>query len=190
MVTQGEVMSAIHYRRPQPIEITNKREYAKAYLAQELRKRFGVKAKWLPCYEKIVDWMTNNERKGLLLMGGCGLGKTIIGYDIIPEMLHKYYRYIITRVHAVDLAKDPDTYLSRPLIMVDDAGQESETKIYGNVRQAVPELIDAAEKHGKLLIVTTNLTPEQLKEKYDERTLSRLRGLTKLVIFEGDDMRE
>lgn len=189
-ITEYDTKAAIDYRRPEPIEIINPiREYAKNYLADEIRKRFGDKAKWLPCYEEIVDWMHDNHRKGLLLAGPCGLGKTVIGYDIIPEMLDVYYHYIITRVHAVELAKDPDRYISNPLIMVDDMGQENATKIYGNLRHAIPELIDAAEKYGKLLILTTNLTPEEITEKYDERTSSRLKQLTKCVIFSGDDMR-
>lgn len=49
--------------------------------------------------------------------------------------------------------------------------------------------MDAAEKQGKLLLLTSNLSAAELMKKYGERTLDRLRALTKCVIFKGKSMR-
>ena len=34
----------------------------------------------LPEYDEIIDWMTNTDDKGLMLMGDCGRGKSVILY--------------------------------------------------------------------------------------------------------------
>ena len=44
-------------------------------------------------------------------------------------------------------------------------------------------------KKGKLLILTTNLSIDELREKYGERTVDRLRAITKTVLFTGESLR-
>jgi DNA replication protein len=61
---------------------------------------------------------------------------------------------------------------------------------YGEKRLAFPELVDEAEKKGKLLIVTTNLSIQELKEKYGERTVDRLRAITTPILFKGESLRK
>ena len=75
------------------------------------------------------------------------------------------------------------------IICVDDIGTETKVKKYGNTRDYVEDLVDLAEKQHKLLVLSTNLTFEQLQQRYDIRTLDRLRGLTRRVFFEGESLR-
>lgn len=77
----------------------------------------------------------------------------------------------------------------RSLFSVDDVGVENMANLYGNKRLVFPELVDASERNGNLLIVTTNLTVDELMQKYGERTVSRLRAITKFVPFMGEDLR-
>ena len=51
---------------------------AKELLQQGLQYFLGDSAQWLPCYDEIAAWMTDNQGRGLLCMGNCGLGKTLI----------------------------------------------------------------------------------------------------------------
>lgn len=141
-------------------------------------------------YRPIVDWMTNNRGRGLLMTGRCGLGKTLIGKHILPLLLQDSCRKIVTVINAQELNTRIDEILKLHIISIDDVGTEELAKSYGNVRCTFSELCDAAEQKGKLLIITTNLTVNELEEKYGERTLDRLKAITKFVPFEGKSLRK
>lgn len=141
-------------------------------------------------YRPVVDWMTDNKGRGLLMTGGCGLGKTLIGKHILPLIILGSCRKVVTITSSIELGRDIDEILAKKLIYIDDVGTESLSKVYGNVRCPFEELVDAAEQQGKLLIITTNLTPKELCEKYGERTLDRLKAITKFVPFTGRSLRK
>lgn len=148
-------------------------------------------AEWIEKnYRPIVDWMTDNKGKGLLITGGCGLGKTLIAKHILPLLIRDSCRRVINIFTAQELNTKIDEILKLHTIYIDDIGTESVSKIYGNVRCTFSELCDAAEQRGKLLMITTNLTASELEEKYGERTLDRLRTITKFVAFSGKSLRK
>ena len=60
---------------------------------------------------------------------------------------------------------------------------------YGERRLAFCEIVDEAEKRGKLLMLTTNLSLEEISQKYGERTMDRLVAITRRVKFEGNSLR-
>ena len=84
----------------------------------------------------------------------------------------------------------PDEVLSKRLLLIDDLGTENVSVKYGEKRMVFPELADATEKQGKLLIVTTNLSLKELGDKYGQRTIDRLRATTKAVLFQGESLRK
>lgn len=148
-------------------------------------------AEWIEKnYRPIVEWMTDNKGKGLLITGSCGLGKTLIAKHILPLLIRDSCRRVINIFTAQELNTKIDEILKLHTIYIDDIGTESVSKIYGNVRCTFSELCDAAEQRGKLLIMTTNLTASELEEKYGERTLDRLRAITKFVAFSGKSLRK
>lgn len=148
-------------------------------------------AEWIEKnYRPIVEWMTDNKGKGLLITGSCGLGKTLIAKHILPLLIRDSCRRVINIFTAQELNTKIDEILKLHTIYIDDIGTESVSKIYGNVRCTFSELCDAAEQRGKLLIITTNLTASELEEKYGERTLDRLRAITKFVAFSGKSLRK
>lgn len=148
-------------------------------------------AEWIEKnYRPIVEWMTDNKGKGLLITGSCGLGKTLIAKHILPLLIRDSCRRVINIFTAQELNTKIDEILKLHTIYIDDIGTESVSKIYGNVRCTFSELCDAAEQRGKLLMITTNLTASELEEKYGERTLDRLRAITKFVAFSGKSLRK
>lgn len=148
-------------------------------------------AEWIEKnYRPIVEWMTDNKGKGLLITGSCGLGKTLIAKHILPLLIRDSCRRVINIFTAQELNTKIDEILKLHTIYIDDIGTESVSKIYGNVRCTFSELCDAAEQRGKLLMITTNLTASELEEKYGERTLDRLRAITKFVAFSGTSLRK
>ena len=157
------------------------------------RYTFGKEshAKWMEKnYRPIVDWMSDNEGRGLLITGGCGLGKTLIAKHILPLLLQDSCRKLVNIFTAQELNTKIDEILKLHIICIDDVGTEELAKIFGNVRCEFSELGDAADQKAKLLIITTNLTANELEAKYLERTIHRLKAITKFVPFTGKSLRK
>lgn len=140
-------------------------------------------------YAPVVDWMQDNRGKGLLMTGGCGLGKTLIGTYILPVLIHDVHRKIVKCVEAQRLNSEAAKIAGKHLLSIDDLGCEAILNQYGSKRMVFADIVDAAEKEGKLLIVSTNLTVAEMQEKYGIRTVDRLRGITKFVPFTGESLR-
>lgn len=169
---------------------------ADTLLMRGLVSAFGEQAQWLPEYDEVVKWLSDNQGKGLFLIGDCGRGKTVITQRIFPILFRYYMRrtdgsrmaYNCTTAKA--LADNYEEFSRYKILCVDDIGTESKVRKFGNVRDYVEDLVDVAEKEQKLLVLSTNLTFEQLQERYDLRTIDRLGGLTTRVYFEGKSLRQ
>ena len=144
---------------------------------------------WLPEYDEIADWLTDNGGRGLLCYGNVGRGKTLICAKAIPMLLNYFCRKVVTVVDAISMNNNIDEVKKQYLLCLDDIGTEAQANQYGNKRDAFSEIVDEAERKGHLLLITTNLTLEELKGKYGIRTLDRLRHITKCVKFKGDSLR-
>lgn len=162
---------------------------AGTHLKGGLKYFCGDKAKWNADYEKIVQWLTDNKGRGLMLVGGCGVGKTLIGMRIIPLLLNHYCRKVVTICTANELNKSPDEIIKYHIIYIDDVGTEDISNIYGNKRVPFAELVDLAERDGKLLMFSTNLDDEHLKMKYGDRVVDRLHAIVRKVTINGKSNR-
>lgn len=148
---------------------------------------YGV---WQPEYNKVAEWLDSNDGRGLLCYGDCGRGKTLLCGKIIPLVVNHLYRKVICCYDAKRINRDINEMMTKKLIYLDDVGVENESVKFGERRQCFVELVDEAEKTGKLLVLTTNLSIEQLQDKYGLRTIDRLRAITKTVLFQGESLRK
>ena len=108
------------------------------------------------------------------------------------------FHYLTESPHIYPAYRLSDTYRNqttmwdlidnRPIV-IDDLGTEHYYFEYGEKRDLFAELVDQAEKDKRLMIITTNLTTDQIKERYGIRTYDRLRALTKVVSLTGESMR-
>ena len=89
----------------------------------------------------------------------------------------------------MELNKNPDLIMSKHIIYVDDVGTEEVSNIYGNKRLVFAELVDAAEKNGKLLLFSTNLDDRAFAEKYGDRTIDRLHAIVRKINIQGKSNR-
>ena len=151
-----------------------------------LAERMGNGFVWLPEYSKVAEWMKDNNGRGLLLMGNVGRGKTEIGRNILPAVINYHYRRIVNCYDAVDLSARKNEFLDNcwPLC-IDDLGTEKDAKS----RDVFERLADQMEKKGRFLIVTTNLSAEDIRRIYGDRVFDRLKGNTTCIVFKGDSMR-
>lgn len=85
--------------------------------------------------------------------------------------------------------KNIDEVLKKPIISLDDIGTEEISVHFGEKRMAFAEIIDSAEKHNKLVIVSTNYNGSKLRELYGDRIIDRIKSITFSVLFSGDSLR-
>lgn len=143
----------------------------------------------LPEYDKVAEWLQNNDGRGLFMYGNCGRGKSLLSRFVLPAIILKYCRKIVAVYDMNEVNANIDEVLKKKIISLDDIGTESESVKFGERRMAFSEIMDAAEKHGKLLILTTNLTQEEIRSRYGDRVLDRIISTTKRVAFNGKSLR-
>jgi DNA replication protein DnaC len=169
-------------------QITN----AKKVFENAMTYYLGLKNKkfvWLPDYETVTDWLADNKGKGLFLYGTVGTGKTFITRYVIPGILLKYKRLVVSTFDMKEVNADPDYVLSKKIIALDDIGTEEVSINFGEKRMVIPEILDEAEKYGKLLLITSNFNEEGLISKYGNRIFDRLIEVTTPIEFKGESFR-
>lgn len=166
---------------------------ARERLEKGLHHYLGEKARWLPCYDEVADWLADNKGRGLLCIGTSGLGKTLVCEKILPIILGRK----IKTVTADGLYEHIDELIKERCVIIDDLGKEP-VKRYGQPDTSFYRLCDAAERNGILLVITTNLSTNHvnnplysssIEERYGRDVISRLRAVVKAVEFKGQDMR-
>lgn len=143
--------------------------------------------KHLDSYDEIIDWLSDTNGRGIMLMGDCGLGKSTILNYVIPAIFRTKTNKLLTSTPAKELGEIERS--SASFIIIDDLGTESIKNDYGTKIDAVADAISYAEDSSKTLLITTNLDAKELKERYDERTLDRLRKC-KVVVIKGKSFRK
>lgn len=136
--------------------------------------------------------------KGLLLFGTVGTGKTYAAACIANALIDKGYPVMMTNFARIantvgGMWEGKQEYydsLNRfPLLILDDLAAERKTEYMSEI---VFNVIDSRYRAGLPLIVTTNLTSEELKHPSDisyQRTFSRLLEMCLPVKVEGKDKR-
>ena len=124
-----------------------------------------------------------------MLMGNCGVGKTVMCCYVIPGIIKIHLNKVFMPVSAHKLHEMMPSLLKDELCIVDDVGVEVPGNEYGIKHNDFAELIDYAENSRKVLIITTNLDSKELAERYGERVMDRLRGLVRCIQIPGYSLR-
>ena len=164
---------------------------AKEALIAGLEEVMRHKVEWLAEYDQIVNWLTDNQGKGLLLIGPPGVGKSEISMKAIPLIFRMVLHKVFSRYQATELCNETTyrTSLRQRFIAIDDFGIEGTFYDYGNPHIVFSEIVDGIEKRGTLLIATTNLTMDEIKAKYGLRTFDRLRANMCIVVIREKSLR-
>ncbi|MBO6302558.1 MAG: ATP-binding protein [Ruminiclostridium sp.] len=137
---------------------------------------------------------------GLLLRGKTGLGKTHLSLSIASAVIEKGYSVIynsapdmfrrIEREHFNRSSDSSDTLsmvISTDLLVIDDLGTEIESK-QKFCMQTLYNIINDRLNASRPTIISTNLDHNELEQRYEERTYSRLTTMEELI-FVGSDVR-
>lgn len=169
---------------------------ARKRMEDGLRYFLGDGYRWLPGYDDLTEWLTDNKGRGLLLVGTSGLGKTLFCRKVLPVLLADKVK--MASVTAQEMNTRINDLLKERCIVIDDLGTEDpRPKRYGTEQKPFYDLCNAAEQQGKLLVINTNLSttpdpryPSSIQERYGSAVISRLRAVTRVVVLEGQDMRK
>ena len=136
-------------------------------------------------FDEICEWLHSNDGKGLLLYGSCGQGKTILARYVIPAVLNLVHNKVTHYYEITDIQNNPNTLreaMYYGITIIDDVGTESQSSFKD---MAFSRILDNADKSGKIVIATTNLSGEALRAHYGERNYDRICGNMKRVMFDG-----
>lgn len=135
----------------------------------------------------------------LLFFGGTGLGKTMLSACVATEVAERGYSVAYESAHNLFAKLEKDRFSpseeSRAaverlhdcdLLIIDDLG----TELPGNfVTAALYNLVNERLLAGKPMLISTNLTAEEIGRRYSPQIASRLQGSFQWLIFVGEDIR-
>lgn len=151
----------------------------------------------------LKDYAANftKSSKNLLLMGGTGLGKTHLstsmakciiegGNDVVYESAQNIIGdFEADRFrHGYDSKEEmrADKYFECDLLIIDDLGVEV---INAFSVSCLYNLINTRLNHMRPTVISTNMNPQIMRSRYDDRITSRLLGEFSVLLFSGTDVR-
>lgn len=149
------------------------------------------------CFNYAKDFTERSE--SLLLSGRTGLGKTHLSLAIASDVIKKGYSVLydsvinlLSKVEREHFGRDNENdtlavIFDTDLLILDDLGTEFETQF--NL-SAIFNIIDTRINRNLPTIVSTNLSMEQIKKRYEERIVSRLFASYRYFEFVGEDVRQ
>jgi len=159
--------------------------------------------------EEICKHYKISKRKGLLLTGPIGCGKTTL-MMLFRHFLHKVHKYpvkstrdiayefldhgfsIINKYSKAHFQRYQGQMVPRTLCL-DDLDLESTIKHFGNETNTIAEILlnrySLFTTRGMITHATTNLNPDELENLYGNRVRSRMREMFNLISFNSKDKR-
>ena len=151
-------------------------------------------------YDTCVEYAHNFGKRpaNLLLFGRPGLGKTHLsaaiarevsgkGYSVVYDTAgHVFERFEAQKFGRDEADRDVERVLNCDLLILDDLGTEMITTF---VQSALYQIINGRLLEKRSTIVSTNLMPEALAQRYSPQIASRIEGEYQLLPFVGEDIR-
>jgi len=131
--------------------------------------------------EAFTEQIGKGETHTLILMGFAGTGKTFLAEAVLNRALQNgnIGQYVtanqlfsLFHKHRLGESVDIDLFNDVPVLVIDDLGTEVMTR---NVTEAYfYNLVNERLVRNNTTIIATNLIPEKIKERFGDRTYSRL----------------
>lgn len=165
---------------------------------KEVNPREQMKRVYQYCKNYAESFYTGSTN--LLLYGNTGLGKTHLSLSIAQVAMGKGYSAVygsaqdlfrqVEKEHFGRDNPEKDTIgglLNCDLLILDDLGAEFESNYYTS---CLYNIINSRYNLKKPTIISTNLTPIQIKQRYPDRIVSRLLAGYQHLQFVGKDIRQ
>ena len=153
-------------------------------------------------FEVCSNFARHFEKKGgnLLLTGATGTGKTFLSACMAREVTERGFSVVYDTAAAIfrvmeneyfhrgeeDNTDAVERFLRCDLLIMDDLGTELTTAF---VQSALYRIINTRLTAGKSTVISTNLSPDELYERYTAQIFSRIEGEYEILPCLGDDIR-
>lgn len=151
---------------------------------------------------EFVNNFTTSKIKNIVLVGSTGVGKTFLAQSVAKQVIKKGHTALLNSAFSINnIFLNSHTALTSnkmqglnqliepELLIVDDLGSEPVLK---NVtKEYLLLLINERNMQNKSTIFTTNLMPNNILDKYNERIFSRLfnKANSLCINLQGEDLR-
>ena len=150
---------------------------------------------------KFSHSLEDPAQKNLLFTGSTGLGKTFLAnciaaeaikqgksviYQTAPILLDKMVDYKFKYNKSESEREEYDKIFDVDLLIIDDLGTESMNSAKFS---ELFNILNTRLLKNKKILVSTNLTPQDIKREYEERIFSRFVGDFLICRFVGEDIR-
>ena len=167
--------------------------------AEGLSPLTNMKAIYRMATDFVQDF--NTKFDNLLLYGRTGLGKTFICHCIAKDLLdtgHTVLYLTAPRLFKIiedyrfnrESMNEPEEMLEAvsdvDLLILDDLGAEFVTVVTSS---ALFDIINQRLLARKPMVISSNLSPQELERHYSERIVSRFTGHYRMLKFFGEDIR-
>ena len=150
------------------------------------------------CQSYAEDFSKNSDN--ILFYGETGLGKTHLSLAIAGKVSEKGYGVVYGAAQNLMNSLENEKFgksnsdvsaeqsiLNCDLLIIDDLGAEFSTHF---TISALYNIINTRLLENKPVIISTNLTPAEMENRYSRRITSRIYGNYKYLIFCGKDIRQ
>ena len=148
-------------------------------------------------------------KQGFWFIGMRGNGKTTLAkalYEIILEASSntdfgydaQHFKHDSMQITATELStiyrlddhKKLNSYINAPMLLIDDLGEEpKEILVYGTPVYPLREILESRYSALNFTMLTSNLTPDDLKEHYGPRIVDRINEMFVRVVHKGSSYR-
>ena len=191
---QNKQLSSLLDLQGQSFDVFRLDYYGNAYSSE----RAAMKMVYNTCKGYAEQFATFPIRN-LLMSGPPGVGKTFLSACIARSVSGQGFSVVydnainvFSRFEAAHFTRDEESqvykrrYLRCDLLILDDLGSEMTTPF---VQSSLYELVNERLLNHKSTVVSTNLSPEELSQRYNLQSVSRLLGEYQLLQFRGPDIR-
>ena len=157
-------------------------------------------------YDVCLNYATKFGRfalKNLFLSGAPGLGKTFLsaciaravsenGFSVVYDTAGNIFaqfearKFLRDSRDGLDARDETRRYLNCDLLILDDLGSELTTQF---TQSALYELVNTRLVGGRHTVISSNLSMEEVAQRYAPQIASRLDGEYHILHFFGDDIR-
>lgn len=150
------------------------------------------------CYLLSADPRFESElgfsfKKGLMIRGTSGLGKTHLLRCVAENELHPVKMYNMLEIADVVKSEGECLIGTDKMMYLDDVGTEAcPVKYYGTEINWFKDFLEMYYSSGKpyaKLLLSTNLSAADIEAKYGYRVRSRMREMFNVIDIEGEDLR-
>lgn len=193
--------------------------YCERFFYERMEYKFEIDEQNRTLVYKLALYFTDNEefncegyslKKGLLIMGNVGTGKTdlmkffqknkkrcyrIVTCNLVSDD-YLIYKEELESVYSTPIEKplyDPAVFFQKYIgNCFDDLGTEENKNAYGNKKNVMADVITSIYAKGDFekFHITTNLTKEEIEAKYGTRVLSRIKEMFNIFSYTGKDRRK